>query len=747
MRAMGKRGKKPTGSKVWRVRAKTWVGRVRDEHGKRSEWTDLCTDDETIAQKRLDEWVLTGQPPTQAGKETFAQAAERLLREQDDKGVTAERRHRIRAFALPAIGHIEISRIKAPHVHSVLVGMEQKRVEVAERATKLGTAKVSAEFGLGESTVATWLRALATGGDLDDRSAEIAARAVKCGAAQVAEELGLLEPTVAKWVRARAAGKLESFAVDTVHHMRVDISRILGALVLEGAIDTNVATRVELPDDVEYDDRPFVVLNDDEIGRFFRRGFDSELMMACLLSREFAGQRTSDLLGADWGDYDLVGWTARVRRPKTDDQGSVKYRKRRKRRVTLMYERVRLVIPEHVRAPLAAWREKQRDPKTGELPTKGPLFPAQRGKNAGQRKSSRGNSWAERLREELWEEGIVRPLPGYETAVGEERRKFCALQVDTEHTRRAVFHSFRRASVTALIKAGVPVQLAMLITGHSHLPTHMGYNATDEALAIPQASLATRASNVVEKSDTTSTSQGSQISKGAEASASSAAGVGPTVTTHPSTPAESRLGREPAESTPPADLGGVRLNPGMAAMNASCLPAASMRGIDAAVAPPALAEVLAALVDVLRGSVAANAIAQVIDPGNGSISPREALPESTKSPGVSKARPEGFEPSTFGSGGHLGSRKGSDRLGWPPRETPYQSPSDPVLTQVSGQSAPPAPAAIDLLRAAAHAAVEESNWTLLSALPPLIDAEAKRAQATAPVSLEAVRTLKKGGDR
>ena len=50
-----------------------------------------------------------------------------------------------------------------------------------------------------------------------------------------------------------------------------------------------------------------------------------------------------------------------------------------------------------------------------------------------------------------------------------------AIQTDTPRSRRADFHSFRRAFNTALGAAGVNVQQAMALAGHKDTRTHMRY--------------------------------------------------------------------------------------------------------------------------------------------------------------------------------------------------------------------------------------------------------------------------------
>jgi integrase len=400
--------KKRTGSKEWRVRLKTWVGRVSAD-GKRSGWHDLGTDDPALAQERLERWLVTGEPPTLADKESFAVAAERVMDKQEARGekVVKDRRRRIQAFAIPVIGHIEVGALEPHHVYSVL-----RRMGEQEQATR------------------------------------------------------------------------QAYAADTVHHLRTDMSRILNELVLEGTLKSNVAREVELPDNVEVDDRPRIVLTDVEINEFrVKRGFERELDMMALFARDLGGHRTSDLHAADYSDFDTVGWkTCVVRRPKTDREGSRKGKRKGRRRATRGYQRDRIDIPGSVLGPLKAWWTAAGCPSTG------PVFPLRRGPKAGQRKTGKGISYAQALRDALWEACIYRPLPGFEGAVGDARRQFCALQVDTDETRAVDFHSFRRAYVTALARSGLNHQTAMALSGHTDLATHQRYMAAG-VLTVPPAAL------------------------------------------------------------------------------------------------------------------------------------------------------------------------------------------------------------------------------------------------------------------
>lgn len=279
------------------------------------------------------------------------------------------------------------------------------------------------------------------------------------------------------------------YAADTVHHLRVDISRILTALVREGSLDVNVAKDVELPDDVEVDDRPRIVLTDEEIVEFrVQRGFERELDMMALFARDLGGHRTSDLHAADYSDFDTRSWQwCMVRRPKTDREGSRKGKRKGRRRATRGYERQKITIPESVRGPLQAWWKK------AGKPVSGPVFPLRRGDQVGGRKTGKGISYAKALRFALWEARIYRPLPGFELLVGDARKTKCALQTDTDESRAVDFHSFRRAFVTALANSGLNLQTAMAAAGHADPTTHGRYIqdgvVTVPASALPQKSV------------------------------------------------------------------------------------------------------------------------------------------------------------------------------------------------------------------------------------------------------------------
>jgi hypothetical protein len=165
-----------------------------------------------------------------------------------------------------------------------------------------------------------------------------------------------------------ARGKLSGYILK----MRSDISRILSTLRREGAVLHNVALGVELPEDAQVDDRPRIVLTDDEVLRFRRRGFATELDMMALVARDLAGHRTSDLHAFSWEDCDRVAWrSAKVRRPKTDGQRGRDSDGRRaaerggRKRGPRAYEKVTHGIPATVREHLIDWWVAHGSPRGG----------------------------------------------------------------------------------------------------------------------------------------------------------------------------------------------------------------------------------------------------------------------------------------------------------------------------------------------------------------------------------------------
>lgn len=378
---------------------KTWMGRVRGDDGKRTEWTSLCTTDETLAKEKLQHWLESGITPSQAPRERFRDVSVRFMKKfratpGRKRKAVSDRQSRLTRIILPRIGDMEVGRIATKDVASVLDAM--------------------AASGAAKGTCNTAL---------------------------------------------------------------ADMSRIFAMARREGAIVDNPALDVGLPEEAPVDDREPIILDDHEIIAFRKRGFDTELDMMVLFCCELGGHRTSDLHAASWDDTDTFGFEKiLVRRPKTTDQAGrlLEERRRRERpsagarRATRAYERVEHKLKGTVREALIAWWKK------AGCPRRGPIFPVRKGKRLGQYKGD-NISYAQPFRDALWAEGIVRPMEGYEQAVGEERRKFCALQTDTLETRAVDFHSLRRWFATRMANAGLNEQDAMDLTGHSVASTHARY--------------------------------------------------------------------------------------------------------------------------------------------------------------------------------------------------------------------------------------------------------------------------------
>ena len=246
----------------------------------------------------------------------------------------------------------------------------------------------------------------------------------------------------------------------TVSHFRDDISTILDRLWRDEAIEENWALRVEVPRAARVDQRPRVLLTDAEFQLFQESPVvPLELKLMGLVSRTLGGMRTGELHAWDWRDVDVDTWaTAIAPRPKTRSK-------------------TKLALPAIVAKDISLWWLQS------GCPRQGPVFPDRFGERHGKR------SWARELRTALWMAEIRR---------GTTKRE-CQLQTDTPETRRADFHSFRRAYNTGLAAAGVNVQQAMALAGHRNPSTHMRYVLLSEALAVPEAALPAKSPSLLDK--------------------------------------------------------------------------------------------------------------------------------------------------------------------------------------------------------------------------------------------------------
>ena len=270
----------------------------------------------------------------------------------------------------------------------------------------------------------------------------------------VLPHLGKLPLTVVRPVHVRAvlAKAAETLSRETVRKIRGVVSRVLGAAFREELIAENPVTRVEVPTDTRADVRERTILTDDEVRRFLAApSVDLELKVLSVCARVLGGMRTSELNRWAWTMVDrehFADVTIRRAKAKRGIAGRVQ----------------RLSVPEPMRPFLRVWWQHQ------GMPEDGPVFPARRGLNKGGFKRARVG-YAGRLRRALLRMGITRR----------------EIHADTELTRRADFHSFRRAFSTSLAEAGVNVQTAMVLANHSDARVHALYVVRSDAMRVVPA--------------------------------------------------------------------------------------------------------------------------------------------------------------------------------------------------------------------------------------------------------------------
>jgi hypothetical protein len=278
-------------------------------------------------------------------------------------------------------------------------------------------------------------------------------------------------------------------AARTIEKMRADISYVFKQLVRDHAVRVNVALGVPVADHARVDTRLRTNLSDEQYLEFQKkRGFRKPLDIMVMLVREVAGHRTSDLHAGDWKyvDTEAFAWV-KVRRPKTDGEVGANVAQRRVR----AYQRVEHGLPEQCRAPLEIYWRALGCPKSG------PMFPLLRPSAAGNAKSrhggqyerraseaggfkANGSSYAEELRDAVWEAGIYSPLEGFDPARPD--KSLCAFQTDGETTRKLDFMSLRRDYVTAVADSGVNEQTAQMTTQMRHYMKARKLQTPDAAL-------------------------------------------------------------------------------------------------------------------------------------------------------------------------------------------------------------------------------------------------------------------------
>jgi integrase len=290
---------------------------------------------------------------------------------------------------------------------------------------------------------------------------------------QPAHVKAVRDKVIAAKVRRGTAGKVLGAA-----------RRLFAGAVEDELLEQNPASDVRLPKQRGADReivKPRAILTDPEIVRFLMcEDADLEVRTLAAVSRMEGGMRTSDLHAWTWSMLDLDAFAScTIPRTKTA-------------------EPTVLEVPEMLRPVLRGWWER------AGRPVAGPVFPVRKGDRAGERKA-RANSYAERLRRELFRAGVVRLSPvevplrrqGQRSDLGKQPGSTMPapnprdpLYFETDTSLPVDFHSFRRAFNTALAVAGVNVQKAMKLAGHSDAATHMRYvMAAPEMRQIPDAAL------------------------------------------------------------------------------------------------------------------------------------------------------------------------------------------------------------------------------------------------------------------
>jgi hypothetical protein len=244
------------------------------------------------------------------------------------------------------------------------------------------------------------------------------------------------------------------YARETVQHMRATIGRVLNAAWKAELVQENVARRTDMPE-IEDVKKPRVVLSDHEIAALVAcPDVDHEIKVLVLFARTVAGLRTGDLNRAVWENFG----------PGFETYTFVRRKTRKKRPYPETHE-----IPEAVRPYFVAWHEAHGRPESG------PVFPVRRVAKRGDRvgKFKLESKYAKPLRRELLKAGVTRH----------------EVHHDTETTRRVDFHSCRRAYSTALARAGLNAQEAMLLTGHADAKVHARYVDGLKVRALPPAAV------------------------------------------------------------------------------------------------------------------------------------------------------------------------------------------------------------------------------------------------------------------
>lgn len=298
------------------------------------------------------------------------------------------------------------------------------------------------------------------------------------------------------------AGKVGGWT-GSVRNVRDAISKVLGVLVERRVLDVNEALRIKLKGKDSLGGKrlrkvhpPRAVLTDGEFQPFIgwlaeqtRDRFPSRARralgyLALYLSARVFGLRASDAWAWRWEMIDLSTFAdAYVPRPKTD--GALLDELDDDETVVLeaWRDEPRAAVPEVVGGWLGLWWE------ASGRPAEGPVFPAMKGKRAGDEK--KGGAHAATLRKLLWRAGVVRARAGVAVV---KTPADCVLQTGIARRLSPVdFHSFRRAAATAAGRAVATKELslraAMALTHHSDPAVFARYQAREDRIVVPESAV------------------------------------------------------------------------------------------------------------------------------------------------------------------------------------------------------------------------------------------------------------------
>jgi integrase len=261
----------------------------------------------------------------------------------------------------------------------------------------------------------------------------------------------------------------ERLKYDSIQQVRGVLLRILDAAWQTEIISENPVARVKLNTIASRDvKKPRTEPTGEEFAAMLAHpDVEPEIKILALLSATVGGARAGDLNKLDVRDFGEGFATVRIARSKSKTPQL-------------------LEVHPDVRPFLAVWHQLIGSPPAG------PFFPVRKGATAGEFKSMRSSSgYAVRFRRALrvalglryrGTENRWREKPA---ATYTERER--QLLFDTQWTRPADFHTCRRMFCSMLARAGVNVQTAQILAGHSDPKVHQRYVDQHNTRALPAA--------------------------------------------------------------------------------------------------------------------------------------------------------------------------------------------------------------------------------------------------------------------